>query len=318
MATGFCHDNRFKNHDTGSGHPERPERILVTQHHIEQLPWRAQLTDIKARSAEIDWLLTTHDKHYIARAQAACKAGHSHLDSMDVAISTQSFDIAKLAVGAGLALADAMLNGEIDNGFALVRPPGHHAERGEALGFCLFNNIAILAYYLQQAHSLEKIAIIDWDVHHGNGTQHTFESDPSVMYVSTHQYPYYPGTGAASETGEGAGKGSIVNCPMAAGAEDAIYEAAFVEKILPALDNFAPDAILISAGFDAHHSDPLADIRLSTEFFAWMTIRLMEVADKHAGGRLISLLEGGYNLSTLGPCVESHLANLMSVDNSTN
>ena len=313
MPTGFCHDNRFKNHDTGRGHPERPERMSVAQRHIEQLPWRAELADIKPRSAEIDWLLTSHDKHYIARAQAACKAGHSHLDSMDVAISSESFEVAKLAVGAGLSLADALLEKEIDNGFALLRPPGHHAENDGALGFCLFNNIAILAYYLQRTHGLEKIAIIDWDVHHGNGTQHTFESDPSVMYLSTHQYPYYPGTGAAGETGTGAGKGSIVNCPMPAGSDDRLYETAFRDKILPALDRFAPDAVLISAGFDAHHSDPLADIRLSTEFFAWMSLRLMEVADKHADGRLISLLEGGYNLATLGPCIESHLATLSGI-----
>ena len=311
MATGFCHDNRFRNHHTGPGHPERPERILTAQKHIESMPWRANLTDIAPRSAETEWLLTAHHQEYVARAEAACRAGHSHLDSMDVAISTQSFAVAKLAVGAGLAIADAVMAGHINNGFALVRPPGHHAEHDSALGFCLFNNIAILAYYLQQAHQLEKIAIVDWDVHHGNGTQHTFESDPSVMYISTHQYPYYPGTGSQSEVGIGAGKGSIVNCPMAAGATDKMYETAFMKKILPALDRFAPDMILISAGFDAHYSDPLAEINLSTEFFAWMTLRLMEVAEKHAGGRIISLLEGGYNLDTLGPCVGEHLLRLM-------
>ena len=311
MATGFCHDNRFQRHDTGVGHPERPERLTAVQSHLAKLQWRRQLIDVAPQMAAIDWLLTTHDKTYIARAEAACKAGHSHLDSMDVAISSQSFDIAKLAVGAGLSLADALINGDITNGFALVRPPGHHAEHDGALGFCLFNNIAILAYYLQQAHGLEKIAIVDWDVHHGNGTQHTFESDPSVMYVSTHQYPYYPGTGAASETGTGAGKGSIVNCPMSAAATDSAYEQAFREKIIPALDRFGPDVILISAGFDAHHSDPLAEIALSTEFFGWMTLRLMEIADKHANGRILSLLEGGYNLTSLGACVEAHVATLM-------
>ena len=311
MVTGYCHDNRFTDHQTGPGHPEKPERLIVAHKHIEQMHWRDTLKDIAPKSAANDWLLSTHDKEYIARAQAACKAGHSHLDSMDVAISARSFETAKLAVGAGLALADAVVKRDIDNGFALVRPPGHHAERDGALGFCLFNNIAILAYYLQRAHGLEKIAIVDWDVHHGNGTQHTFEADPSVLYISTHQYPYYPGTGAASETGISTGKGSIVNCPMPAGADNGLYEAAFVQKILPALDKFGPDAVLISAGFDAHHSDPLADIKLSTDFFAWMTMRLMEVAEKHAEGRLISLLEGGYNLKTLGPCIESHLTTLL-------
>lgn len=279
--------------------------------HIDQQAWRHQLSEVEASLVDSQWLRSVHDQEYINRAAAACKAGHSHLDSMDVAISAESFEVARLAVGAGLAVADEVINGNVSNGFALVRPPGHHAENDTALGFCLFNNIAILARYLQQKHGLEKIAIIDWDVHHGNGTQHTFESDPSVMYVSTHQYPYYPGTGAADERGEGRGKGSIVNCPMRANSSDVDYEHAFSRVIMPALDTFAPDAVLISAGFDAHHGDPLAEISLTTNFFAWMTERMLEVADKHAAGRIISLLEGGYNLSTLGSCVEAHLKTLL-------
>ncbi|MGR8949838.1 MAG: histone deacetylase family protein [Gammaproteobacteria bacterium] len=313
MPTGFCHDQRFLAHDTGPGHPERPERFSTPLRHINGLAWRDKLLDIDTKRAEPEWIRSVHDSDYIARAKAACKAGHSHLDSMDVAISPRSFEIASLAAGAGISIADRIMNGTVDNGFALVRPPGHHAEHDTALGFCLFNNIAILANYLKQAHALDKIAIVDWDVHHGNGTQHTFDSDPSVLYVSTHQFPYYPGTGAASETGVGIGKGSVVNCPMPAGASDALYERAFREKILPALEKFKPDAVLISAGFDAHHSDPLAEISLTTEFFGWMTLRLMEIADKHAEGRIISLLEGGYNLNTLGACIEAHLAMLMNL-----
>jgi acetoin utilization deacetylase AcuC-like enzyme len=175
------------------------------------------------------------------------------------------------------------------------------------LGFCLFNNVAILAKYLQRHHGLGKVAIMDWDVHHGNGTQHTFEDDPSVLYLSTHQYPYYPGTGAAAEIGEGRGRGSIVNCPMAAGATDSVYEVAFTKQIIPAMESFKPEAVIISAGFDAHRDDPLADINLSTEFFGWMCERLLEVADHHANGRLLAVLEGGYNLNRIGECVAAHL-----------
>lgn len=311
MITGFCHDSRFTRHDTGIGHPERPERMTAALRHLDHMKWRTSLTDVTARLSSVDWIKTVHNPAYIARAEAACKLGQSHLDSMDVAISSESYKVARLAVGAALSLADEVITGKIDNGFALIRPPGHHAENDAALGFCLFNNIAILARYLQVEHGLEKIAIVDWDVHHGNGTQHTFEADPTVMYVSTHQYPYYPGTGSLSEQGEGRGKGSIVNCPMPAGADDRNYELAFIQKVIPALDKFAPDAILISAGFDAHKSDPLAEISLSTEFFSWMTMRLLEIADKHAAGRVISLLEGGYNLDTLGPCISAHLETLM-------
>ena len=200
-----------------------------------------------------------------------------------------------------------MISGKIENGFGLLRPPGHHAEKEFAMGFCLFNNIAILARYLQIKHTLEKILILDWDVHHGNGTQHTFEEDPSVLYISLHQYPFYPGSGALWETGAGKGKGATLNCPVRASSDNAVYEEAFRTRILPKIDSFKPDAILISAGFDAHDQDPLADIRLTSDFFGWMSLRMMEVAAKYAGGRLLSLLEGGYNLDVLPECVAKHL-----------
>ena len=176
-----------------------------------------------------------------------------------------------------------------------------------ALGFCMFNNVAITARYLQQHHGLNKVLIVDWDVHHGNGTQHSFEDDPSVLYVSTHQYPFYPGTGAYSETGTGAGNGATLNCPMSAGSDDSHYETTWRERILPKIEHFAPEMIIISAGFDAHRADPLAQMNLSTEFYAWMTQRLMEQADKHCAGRLISILEGGYNVDELPMCIGEHL-----------
>jgi acetoin utilization deacetylase AcuC-like enzyme len=278
--------------------------------HLQHLDWFPGLTRYSPRPAERHWVETVHTDEYIRRAESACSAGLPFLDSMDVAISPRSYEVALLAAGAPLALADALVAGEIHNGFALVRPPGHHAEHNTALGFCLFNNVAILARYLQRQHGFDKIAIVDWDVHHGNGTQHTFESDPSVLYVSTHQYPYYPGTGAASERGEGRGKGTIVNCPMRAGSTDSAYELAFMERIIPALEAYAPEVILISAGFDAHRDDPLAEINLSTAAFSWMSERVLEIADHRAGGRVISLLEGGYNLTRLGDCVAAHLVEL--------
>jgi acetoin utilization deacetylase AcuC-like enzyme len=226
---------------------------------------------------------------------------------MDVSVSKKSFNVALQAAGSAMELADQIISAKIDNGFALLRPPGHHAENSMALGFCLFNNVAILARYLQQQHGLDRVLIMDWDVHHGNGTQHTFEDDPSVLYISTHQYPYYPGTGAWFETGIGRGVGATLNCPMAAGSGDLEFEAAFMEKILPKIDQFRPEIFIISAGFDAHVNDPLGNINLSTEFFGWMTRVLMEQADKYAKGRLISLLEGGYNLKMLPLCIAEHL-----------
>ncbi len=312
VTTGFVYDPRFLDHDTGPTHPERPERLTAALAAVESAPWQEALVRLPVSPADISVIESTHSLTYIKRASAACASGAPFLDTLDVMISPESCDVATLAAGAPLALADAVIAGRIDNGFALLRPPGHHAEKDTAFGFCLFNNVAILARYLQSRHGLGKIAILDWDVHHGNGTQHTFEADPSVLYVSTHQYPYYPGTGAASETGIGAGVGATLNCPMPAGATDADYESVFRERVLPKLDAFRPECVVVSAGFDAHRDDPLADIELSTPFFGWMTERAMEVADKHAGGRLISVLEGGYHLARLGECVRVHLEHLLT------
>ena len=202
------------------------------------------------------------------------------------------------------------MSAKLDNGFALVRPPGHHAEAGTALGFCLLNSVAITARYLQQHYGIDKVLILDWDVHHGNGTQHSFEDDPSVLFISTHQYPHYPGTGAHTETGVGRGQGATLNCPMPAGSTDSQYETVWREKILPKIAEFGPEVVLLSAGFDAHAADPLASINLSTDFFGWMTERMLEVADQHADGRLVSLLEGGYDLNALAECVDLHVAHL--------
>ena len=308
MRTAFLQDRRFAEHLTGEGHPERPARLEASLRALEGQSWFTQLPRVAAAPATLDWIEQIHDLTYIRRAEALCGSGAPWIDTPDVAVCPRSFDVALLAAGSGLALADTVVAGQADNAFALVRPPGHHAEHAAAMGFCVFNNVAVLARYLQKAHGLDKIAIIDWDVHHGNGTQHSFEEDPSVFYVSLHQYPYYPGTGSADETGRGRGRGTTLNCPMRAGANDSAYERAFMEQVLPALDLYRPEAVIISAGFDAHHGDPLADIALSTACYGWMTMRLLEVADQHAGGRVISMLEGGYDLEGLADCVTEHVA----------
>ena len=310
MKTGISYDAEYLRHDTGPGHPECRERLTSSMEYLRVQPWFERLIPVRTNPAARESLGSIHSDEYIERAEQTCRRGAPVLDSLDVTVSRDSFDVALLAAGAPLALADRIIAGELDNGFAMVRPPGHHAERGMALGFCLFNNVAILARHLQQRHGVDKVLILDWDVHHGNGTQHSFDDDPSVLYISTHQYPFYPGTGAWYEEGTGRGKGATLNCPMPAGSTDADYELAFAEKILPKINSFRPEFVIISAGFDAHRDDPLAQICLSTEFFGWMTERLMEEAGKHARGRIVSVLEGGYNLHKLPLCIGEHLAML--------
>ena len=297
-------------HHTGAGHPECAERLSVTMEHLSALPLYDELKHYEPLPVEQELIEANHSSAYLTRARQTCAGGSTFLDSLDVTVSEESYDIALKAAGATLALAEGVINREISNGFALVRPPGHHAEHDQAMGFCILNNVAILARYLKAVHGLDKVLVLDWDVHHGNGTQHTFEEDPSVLFASTHQYPFYPGTGAWSETGIGKGSGATLNCPMPAGSDDKDYEAAFMEKILPAIDQFKPEFIIISAGFDAHRDDPLGEINLSTGFYGWMTDRIMEMADKHAGGRIVSVLEGGYNLAMLPLCIEEHLKGL--------
>ena len=314
MITGFLYDPRFLDHDAGRGHPERSERLVSSMAWLEGREWFGDLVRIDAVAADPAWIETVHDAGYIARAEETCRAGAPFLDVADVGVSRRSSDVARLAAGGALALSDRIVAGDVENGFALSRPPGHHAERSMALGFCLFNNVAIAARYLQRAHGVDKVLILDFDVHHGNGTQHAFEDDPSVMYASIHQYPFYPGTGAASETGTGRGAGATVNCPVPAGAGDEAYHRAFTDRILPAADAFAPEFVILSAGFDAHAADPLAQVRVSTECFRWMTARIVELADRRCGGRILSLLEGGYNVEVLPKCVAAHLEVLARID----
>jgi len=307
LKTAYIYDPLFLNHDTGSRHPERSQRVSAAHALLSSQDWFSTLHQLETRPAEEQWISTIHDTGYIERVKAACETGERRIDSPDVTISKASYDVALNGAGSILQLADQLMAGNVDNGFAMVRPPGHHAEQAEAMGFCLFNNVAIAARYLQQKYELEKILILDWDVHHGNGTQHTFEQDPTVFYISLHQFPHYPGTGALSEIGIGKGQGATLNCPMTPGLGDDAYREAFEEKILPLAKAFNPDAILLSAGFDAHLSDPLGSINLQASSYAWMTRAVMDLADKCCNGRILSILEGGYDLNALSESVTEHV-----------
>lgn len=307
MKTVFLYDDCFLAHKTCKGHPESPQRLISTFKHIKASPIFNNLKLLKSQEADLEWILKIHNSEYVNRAKESCSSGMYILDCPDVQISEESYEVALKTIGGILALGDEVVSGNAKNAFGLIRPPGHHAERDEAMGFCMFNNIAILAKYLQFKYGLEKILILDWDVHHGNGTQHIFEEDPSIFYISLHQYPFYPGTGSASEIGIGKGSGMTLNCPMSSGSDDNDYKDAFHLKIIPAVTRFRPQIVLISAGFDAHKEDRIAEINLSTECFGWMTERVKEIAGEFSAGKLISLLEGGYNLNVLPFCVEKHL-----------
>jgi acetoin utilization deacetylase AcuC-like enzyme len=330
---GFCSSARFVEHQTSPTHPERPDRIRA----IAAAVRKAKLidspnsfpdfeidfghmasNDVKLLElaepipAEEKWLLTVHTPRHVEKIRHIASLGGGVLDQGDTPIGPESYEIALLATGAVLGCCDAVMSGRVKRAFAAVRPPSHHAEPDRAMGFCLFGNVAIAARYLQQVHGLKKIAIVDFDVHHGNGTESAFEDDPSVLFISLHQDPRtcYPGTGYATDIGVGAGRGFTLNIPFLPGSGDDEYLAAMRTHVVPKLNEFAPDFLLISAGFDAHREDPLAQIELSEETFEEMTRILGEVAETHCGGRIVSSLEGGYNLRALGRSVVRHLIGL--------
>ena len=295
-------------HDPGRHHPESPARLRAVLGALDD-PEFARLERREAPEAAHDDLLRIHPRRHVEHIlDAVPKSGHIGIDA-DTILSPVSGAAALRAAGAVVAAVDAVVAKEAENAFCAVRPPGHHAEPERAMGFCLFNNVAIGALRAREVYGLTRVAVIDFDVHHGNGTQAAFETDSSLFYASTHQYPLYPGTGSASETGVG----NIVNVPLRPMAGSREFRAAMSGHILPALDAFRPELVLISAGFDAHRSDPLAQLQLDEEDYAWVTERLIEIADRHAGGRLVSALEGGYDLPALGASVAAHVSVLMSV-----
>jgi len=293
-------------HSNGPGHPERPQRIAAIRDHLKARGLLDRLAVIRPDPCPVERLARVHTRDYIESIRSACARAPAQLDP-DTAVSSGSWDAALLSAGGAVAACDAVVSGKASAAFVCTRPPGHHAEADRAMGFCLFNNVAVAARYLQDDHRLGRVLIVDWDVHHGNGTQHMFEDDDTVFYFSTHQYPFYPGTGSARETGTGRGAGYTLNYPMLAGSGDEEYVQVFREVLRPEIDRVQPEAILISAGFDAHRADPLAGMAVTEKGYADMTTILKEAADRHCGGRIVSLLEGGYDLAALGASVEAHL-----------
>ncbi|MEZ5804097.1 MAG: histone deacetylase family protein [Rhizobiaceae bacterium] len=306
MVTRLYHHPIFLEHITPPGHPERPDRLKAIERVLDDEAFAA-LDRKLAPAGDEAAVLLAHPQEFLERVRATIpETGITRIDS-DTTASPKSWDAALHAIGAANAAVDDVFSGAVDNVFVAARPPGHHAEKTTAMGFCLFNTAAIAARHAQRRHGAERVAIVDWDVHHGNGTQDIFWDDPTVLYCSTHQMPLYPGTGAVGETGTG----NIVNAPLAPDTGSDLFRDAFLSRVLPRIDAFRPDLIIISAGFDAHHRDPLASINLTEDDFDWATGQLMERAGRLSGNRLVSLLEGGYDLHGLSFSVAAHVGRLM-------
>ncbi|MCZ4090068.1 histone deacetylase family protein [Sinorhizobium psoraleae] len=306
--TTFLYENPvFLEHKVPEGHPERPDRLRALNLALDH-PNFVELKRVEASKGSEDLVLLAHPEQHLRSIVREIPEEDINQLEADTYASPQSLVAALTAIGGAVAAVDAVFAGDADNAFVAARPPGHHAEKNKAMGFCFFNTVAIAARHAQKAHGAERIAIVDWDVHHGNGTQDIFWDDPSVLFCSTHQMPLYPGTGAKDETGI---KHNIVNAPLSPNSGSEHFRDAFRTRILNALDDFRPDFVLISAGFDAHHRDPLAQINLVAEDFDWATGRLMEIAGRSAGNRVVSLLEGGYDLQGLAESAGMHILRLM-------
>jgi|SRR5581483_7498923 len=309
--TALLADPVYKQHDPGRGHPEQPARYDAAMRALDAAGLTAKLNRIPVRRATMDEIALCHTAAYIHTVETDFAQGARELSTGDTNIGPKSLDIALDAVGGVLNAVDAVMEGHARNAFCIVRPPGHHATSRRGMGFCIFNNVAIAARHAQRRHGAERVLIADWDVHHGNGTQEIFYTDGSVLFFSTHQYPWYPGTGAANEAGEGKAKGLIVNYPFPAGSGRKEIVGVFRERLVHIADVFRPDLVLLSAGFDSRFGDPLGMFTLDDQDFMDLTGVMLEIADKHAGGRLVSVLEGGYSLEGLGAGVAAHVRALM-------
>ena len=308
---GFVYDPRYLGHEMGHNHPESPERLRAICAQLQSSGTWSRLHQLSPRRAERQWIGRIHDSSYIDNLERRSPTdGYASLDP-DTSMSPGTLDAAYLATGGALAAVDAIMNNEVDQAFCAVRPPGHHAEADRAMGFCFFNTVAIAARYIQQQYNLQRVLIVDWDVHHGNGTQHAFYDDATVMFFSTHQFPYYPGTGRATETGEGQGKGLTINVPLSGGEGDEEYQEVFKKVLVPAADVFQPEFVVISAGFDAHRDDPLASMDLTPQGYAELTGIVTSIAKNFSGGRMLACLEGGYHLHALAESVDHHLLSLL-------
>ena len=310
-ATALIYHPDFSRHRVGQEHPERPQRITEVIQRIKASPFATDLQWIQAEEAADDIILLNHTAQHIDWVCSLSSLAQISPVSADTHACSETPRIVRLGVGSVIKAIDMVMGGEAKNVFCAVRPPGHHAESDRAMGFCFFNNVAIGAHYLRQQYALERVAIIDWDVHHGNGTQDSFYGSEHVFFCSIHQAPHYPGTGAASETGQGKGLGSTLNIPVPYGSEDSHYFDIFRKHIGPALRTYKPDFILLSAGFDAHWRDPLGDIRLTTEGFRTLSRMVAEWAGQQSQGRLVSVLEGGYDLEGLCESTQVHLEALI-------
>ena len=309
----FVYHPDYLLHESPFDHPESPARLTAITEHLQATGLMEKMVHLTPAYTENGDIFRVHAPEYLQRLELACRRGDLTLDAGDTYLCRNSYAIAFLSAAGAMAGAEAVFTGKVRRAFCALRPPGHHSDRDTGMGFCLLNNIAIAARYLQARHGVSRILIVDWDVHHGNGTQNIFLEDPSVFFFSIHEHPsfLYPGTGRRWETGKGAGEGATLNAPMSPGAGDDEYRHAFEQMLRPAVDRFRPEIILVSAGFDGHKDDPLADIQLTGEGFRYMTRFVVEMADRHCGGRVVSLLEGGYELKSLTSSVEIHVQELL-------
>ena len=301
--TGIVKDYRYLKHETGHYHPESPRRLESIYKMLEAADMKGRFAEIAPRLASEEEIETIHLPSYYHMVAATAGKSHSYLDP-DTETSPESFEVAKLAVGGFLNTVDSVVKGEVKNAFAFVRPPGHHAEANRAAGFCLFNNVAIGAMHAIKKHGMKRVFIVDWDLHHGNGTQHSFYEDSRVLYFSTHQYPYYPGTGSVQEIGRGEGQGYTVNVPLRTGPGDAEYLKIFQKILKPVALEFKPDIVMLSAGFDIYFQDPLGGMQVTPQGFGRLTRVLMDVADTCCGGRFVITLEGGYHIEGLTQSIQ--------------
>jgi acetoin utilization deacetylase AcuC-like enzyme len=311
VTTAFVYHPAFLQHNTGWKHPEQRRRLTAIRDALQHAGLLDQLLQLEPAPAPLDASTAIHDPAYVQALQDLCATRRAFDAGHEAHGSSATYEAACLAAGAVISATDAVMGHRATNAFCAVRPPGHHAERDHAMGFCFFNNVAIGARHLQRRHGVERVAIIDWDVHHGNGIQNAFYADPSVFYFSTHQFPHYPGSGRAHETGEGAGRTFTLNVPLAAGSTGTDFLQAFNHDLKPALARFKPDFILIAAGFDGHRDDPLSAMFLTESDYGDMTRLVLDLADTHCHGRVVSVLEGGYHLPALAASVEAHLRELM-------
>jgi acetoin utilization deacetylase AcuC-like enzyme len=311
LKTGLITSPRFLDHDPGPGHPESPQRLRAVLEHLEQSGLLNAVARLEPQIKTPEMAGLVHSTDYIQRVEAACAAGARLIDTPDNPICPATYDVAVLAVNAVTRGVDSIMAGKVKNVLVLLRPPGHHAEESQAMGFCFFNNVAVAAAYARRSYDLDRVAIIDFDVHHGNGTQHIFESDSSVLYASLHRYPFYPGTGSEQETGRGEGLGTTVNYPLPAGTGDDIYLDVVRNSLADKVLRFRPDLLILSAGFDAHEWDPLGGMRVTTDGFRSLTRLFRDLAEECCAGRLLSVLEGGYNLKGLSESVQVHLEEFM-------